>query len=888
MTPTPPPKWPDRFLEWYCNPALLEEIQGDAYEMYFRTVKTHSRTLANWQFAWNVLRFFRWSNIRRSRTPSPSWFMMLHHYYSVFKRSFIKQKGYSSLNIVGLGIGIAAFLLICQYISFELSYDNFHTNSDRIVRLVNDRYQQGKRTQHSTYCYPAVSPAMARELPEVESYARILVPGGETIVKADNQVYLGDHSLMVDEHFLSIFDFPLLIGDRNTVLKEKRTAVLTESIARKYFPLDDLRQAVGKEFYWSNETTPYTVAGICANLPDNSHIKFDILLAYSSLYNAKNTEPDDSWTWSNMRHYILLKPGTDMHQLETKLEAFSRQHFQGDKVTGSIEKFILQPLKDIHLHSDTEYEYADVANGKAVWGLFLAAVIIVVIAFLNYINLTTARTLDRAKEVGIKKALGATRAQLIRQFMTEAAAVGLLACILAVVMVHLFRRPFSEALSVEILSLPASIALHPDTMIIAGVVLLAGIVLSGWGPAILLSSYRPVAVLKGKFIRTTSGQSLRKALVIFQFAASCALVTMTLIVSQQIDYMRRVDLGINIQKTMVVAPPMRDAFDSTYMGRVRIFKNAVRELSAVSQAATSSHTPGDRPFRTFGIRVVGDAHNTQHTLSQIVVDEDFFPLYQTKLLAGRTFAAGDCHFDWNNVQHIVVNRSALKQFDLPLADAVGRQIIIQDKTWTIVGVVENFHQQSLHSAMEPMLFTPDYGTSNPTSIKLTGSNDQDAIQQIEAAFKKTFPDNAFHYSFLPDTFGKYYHNDTRFSAILKSFTALGVLISCLGLIALASYTAQQRTKEIGIRKVLGASIPSIITLLTVDFVKLVLVGTLVAIPLAYFPVQDWLTHYAYHISPGIALYILPIVILLAIAAVTLAVQVFATARTNPVDTLRYE
>jgi putative ABC transport system permease protein len=457
-----------------------------------------------------------------------------------------------------------------------------------------------------------------------------------------------------------------------------------------------------------------------------------------------------------------------------------------------------------------------------------------------------------------------------------------------VVFVQLLRGPFSEALSVEILSLRESVALHPDTMIIAGIVLIAGIILSGWGPAMLLSSYRPVAVLKGKFIHTNNGPSLRNALVIFQFAASCALVTMTLIVSQQLDYMRRVDLGINIQQTMIVAPPMRDAFDSTYMGRVRVFKNAVRQQSTVAQAATSSHVPGDRPFRTFGIRLEGDPQHTQHTLSQIVVDEDFFPLYQTRLLAGRTFLAGDCHFEWNKVQHIILNRSALKQFDLPLTDAVGRQIIIQGKAWTIVGVVENFHQQSLHNAMEPMLFTPDYGTSNPTSIKLTGGNDQAAIRQIQAAFEKTFPDNAFRYSFLSDSYSRYYHNDKRFGTILKSFTVVGVLISCLGLIALASYTAQQRTKEIGIRKVLGASIQNIIVLLSVDFIKLVLVGTLLAIPIAYFPVQDWLTDYAYHISPGILLYVLPIVTLLAIAALTLAAQVFSTANTNPADTLRYE
>lgn len=516
------------------------------------------------------------------------------------------------------------------------------------------------------------------------------------------------------------------------------------------------------------------------------------------------------------------------------------------------------------------------------------AIVILLIGFLNYINLTTARSLDRAKEVGVRKVMGAARIQLIKQFTIESTSICGFALLIAVLVSQLLQPTFAGVLEVNLPSLRDLSLTSSSTIALLAGILVVGVAISGFGPALIISSFQPVVVLKGKLLRSPKGQVLRKVLVVFQFTASCALVTATLIVSRQLNYMSEVDLGINIRHTMIVSPPMRAAFDSTYMGSVRAFKQAVVALPQVVSASTSSHIPGNRPFRTFGIRMFNGPGQTQHTMSQLVVDEDFFEMYQVKLVTGRMFTSTDCNFDWNKVNKIILNRSAVTLLGQSIDDVTGKELRIGDKVWTIVGVVENFHQQSLHSAIEPLLFTPDYGTFNPTSIRLSGGDNKGSIARIRSVFEKIFPDNAFNYSFLEDTFRNLYKGDSRFGVILNMFTGLALVISCLGLVGLSAHSARQRTREIGIRKVLGASVKSIIGLLSIDFIKLIVLAALLSIPVAYFPLKDWLMNYSYRISPGIVLYVLPIVAVLMIASLTITLQVLKTARTNPADTLKYE
>lgn len=812
---------------------------------------------------------------------------MLTSYFKITYRSLLKHKTFSLINILGLGISLAACILIFEYVSFEFSYDKFHSGSDRIYRIINNRYQNGKQIQHSTLSYPAVSPALVKDYPEIEGYSRILIPYGDAIIKTDNGVFPGDKTLFVDDNFFRIFDFRLLIGDTRSALSEKRSVVLSEQIARKYFRNDDLSEIVGKELYWGTEPQPYLIKGICQNVPKNSHLQFDILLSYSSL-GPRFFGSDESWTFSNVRHYLLLKEDTDHEVLQSKFKSFSERYFQGDKVTGSHEEFLLQALNDIHLYSDFEFEYAQTSNGKAVWIMFLVSMIILVIACINYVNLTIIRSVERAKEVGVRKTMGAARVHLIKQFVFESMSLSALALIVALLVVLGFQRSFNTTLETDV-SIWSIIAwTNSVTIAIFILILLVGLFLSGFYPALLLSSHKPVVVLKGKFLYTNQGQFLRRSLVVFQFTLSCTLVIVTGVVYKQFEYMDKVDLGLDINNTVIISPPMKTAYDSTYIGRVRTFKNAIQQLSNVAHVATSSHTPGTKPHRTFGIKLQGEASALEHAMNQLVVDEGFFNLYNITLLAGRRFEISDCNFNWNLVDKVIVNRKALEIFGLDISDAIGKKITIGNKTWTIIGVVGNFHQQSLHNAMEPMLFTPDYDTFNPVSIKLKSEDYRTVLSQLKSLFEKYFPDNAFSYSILEDTYENQYQDDRQFNSIINVFTVLAIIISCMGLIGLSSYTAMQRTKEIGIRKVLGASITSIVSLLSIDFITLVFLATLLSIPIAYFVGTKLLMNYAYRITPDAFLFAVPVVTILVIAGLTMNVQILKTAKMNPVDTLKYE
>jgi len=830
---------------------------------------------------------------------------MLRNYLIVALRNVLKNKVFSAINIFGLGIGLAACLLIFQFVSFELSYDKFNDKLDRIYRVTNNRFQNGKLIQHGTIMYPTIGPTMAKDYPEIEEYTR-LMPGGDMNVKADDRIFRGDDCHFVDNHFLSVFNFPLLAGLRESALKDPYTIVLTEKTARKYFGVQDknYNTTLGKVIYWGLDPQPYKVTGVCIDIPENSHIQFDVLVSYSSLITPKEHDADDSWTWSDMRHYLVLKPGADYKALESKFNDFSDRYFKGDKVSGSVEKFYLQPLRDAHLYSDYEYDIAKTASGKAVWAMLIVAGFILLIAWINYINLTTSRALDRAKEVGLRKVMGALKTQLIKQFIFESLLISAFAFLVAILIVQVAQRPFNQIIGSNLSLWKTLSNADSFTLSILVSLMLAGILLSGFYPAFVLSSYQPITVLKGKFQRSTGGSFLRKALVVFQFTSSAALITGTLIVSRQLKYMNEAELGINIHNTLIVQGPERTAWDSTFIQRVESYKHELTQIDGVINVTTSGRLPGDRLGRAFGIRLSEQPSSSHYTLSTMSVDYNFFDTYTISLLAGRKFLLTDHKVKFEDLNSVILNRNAVKLLGIDNAqNAVGREIVWGNKTivrsgqveqlngprmWTVVGVVDNFHQESLKKPMEPMIFRPAYSTYHPTSIKIRTEDSPRVIASVEKVFTALFPGNAFEYSFLEDKYNSQYNDDNRFGTIINIFTVLAIIISCLGLIGLSSYTAMQRTKEIGIRKVLGASLLSIVSLLSVDFIKLVLLATLVALPIAYIAMNNWLEGYAYKITLGWLAFLVPVILILVIAALTMSVQVVKTAMTNPTDTLKYE
>lgn len=889
-----PPKLAMNFLEWFCPAALYEGIEGDLLEQFEQDRQARGIFWARRALVWNVIRFFRPSIVLRNRFSIQIFdLIMFRNYLAIAYRNVLKNKGFSAINIFGLSIGLAACLLIVQFVSFELSYDKFHDKFDRIYRVTNDRFQNGALNQHGTITYPTIGPTMAKDYPEIEAYTRMM-PGGTLNVRVGDKNFRDEESLFADHHFFSVFSFRLLAGERSTALSERYNAVITAQTAKRYFGVTDgnYSNVIGKVFYEGRDPQPMVVKAVCEDFPANSHLQFDILIAYATLITPENHGADDSWGWSDMYHYLVLKPGVDYKELEKKFPAFSDRYFQGDKVSGSVEKFYLQPLRDTHLYSDYEYDFAVRASGKAVWAMLIVALFILIIAWINYINLTTSRAIDRAKEVGLRKVMGAYRGQLVKQFIFESLLITMLAFAVAFIFVGLFQAPFNQIVRSE-LSLAKIFALAtPATLAGFALVMLGGALLSGFYPAFVLSSYQPVTVLKGKFNRSARGNSLRKALVIFQFTASAALITGTLIVSRQLAFMNEAELGVEVEKIMIVRAPELMGWDSTFIERTESYKHALKQIDGVVNAATSNRVPAARLGRTFNVRLGDQPVETRYTMSMMAVDHDFMDTYGVKLLAGRKFVPTDYSARVEDLHALILNRRATALLGLSKPeDAVGKQLLWGNKElkyWDIIGVVDDYHQESLRNPMEAMVFRPMYSTYSPTSIRIRSEARQELIASVEQIYKQFFPGNSFEYFFLKDRYDDQYRDDHRFGKVVGIFTALAIIVSCLGLIGLSSYMAVQRTKEIGIRKILGASLASIVSLLSADFLKLVLVAALLSLPIAYFSMENWLASYAYRITPGVIHFILPIGIVLTIAVATISFQVIRAAQSNPADTLKHE
>ncbi|HEY8897155.1 MAG TPA: ABC transporter permease, partial [Niastella sp.] len=538
---------------------------------------------------------------------------MLKNYFKTAWRNLLKSKLFSVINIAGLSIGIAACLLILQYVSFQLSFDRFNKHAPDIYRVTNDRYQNGKLIQHGTITYSAIGKAMQDDFPEVINHARVR-PAGGIIIKGDKK--LGDQSgYAVDNSFLSMFSYPLVTGNKNNALTEPNTIILTETLVRKLFDVrgSDFRGIIGQMIQIDNGQ-PYKITGICKDPPENSHLSFSFLFSYSTLYNTWHwKQADYDFTDSDFWHYIQLKPGADYKALEAKLAAFSQRHFQGNKISGSDEKFFLQPLTRAHLYSDYEYEITRVASGRVVWSMAIIAALIILIAWVNYINLATAKSVERAKEVGVRKVSGATKSQLIKQFLTESFLINVMALIIAVLLVISVQQPFNDLiqqhLSLAYLFHNGLSGFNVVALLIAIIGL--GIFISGFYPAFVLSSFRPILVLKGKYFSSSKGINLRRALVVTQFAITVALIISSLVVYSQMRFVSKQSLGIDLSQVLIIRSPQLTQFDSTFIPKETAFQNELLTIPHVTRVANSWSVPGNEMGRDFDLSLRNDK-NAEH------------------------------------------------------------------------------------------------------------------------------------------------------------------------------------------------------------------------------------------------------------------------------------
>lgn len=819
---------------------------------------------------------------------------MLINYFKIALRNIRKNKLFSVINIAGLAIGMAACLLILQYVSFELSYDRFNTNAEDIYRVTNDRYQQGKLAQHGTITYSGVGKALKDDYPEIVNNARVEPSGDQVLINGDKK--MGDvNALFVDNSFLSMFSYPFVTGDSKNGLKQIYTVILTETIARKLFNVknNDFDKLIGKTIVITRDQQPYKITAICKDAPENSHLQFDVLISYNTLYagNGRWEQADYDFTDSDFWHYIQLKHGTNYKELEAKLDAFSQRHFQGTKVSGSIEKFYLQPLTKAHLYSDYEYEIGKTGNATIVWGLLVIAVLIIVIAWVNYVNLSTAKSLERAKEVGIRKVTGATRVQLIRQFLMESLVINLFAILLATLLVWLVQNSFNALIQHKLsLSYLWQKGYNGYAISIAVVALLiAGILGSGFYPAFVLSAFKPISVLKGKFITSSKGIVLRKVLVVTQFAITIALIIGSFVVYQQIRFLNAQQLGMNISQMLIVKPPLLTNWDSTFISKENSFKNELKQLPHIDGASVIGRIAGEEMSRVFNVKRTDVNTDDKFTMRRTSIDQDFIPLYNVKVLAGRNFTNTDFNPAFDKLHNVIVNAATVKQLGFPSSEAaIGKQVKFFGRDWDIVGVINDFHQKSLRYPIEPTIFQPSYGTDNPICVKVDTKDLPATITAIKAKYDAFFPGNYFDYYFLDEKFNRQYSDDQLFGKVFAIFAGFAIFIACLGLMGLSLFATAQRTKEIGVRKVLGASVANIVLLLSKDFIKLVLIAFMIATPAAWFVMHNWLYDFAYRIDIGWGLFAVAGLLAVAIALITISFQSVKAAVANPVKSLRTE
>lgn len=807
-------------------------------------------------------------------------------------RTLIRQKKLGLINIAGLSIGITACLLVLQYVSFQLSYDQFNKNVTDLYRVYNDRYQEGKKIQHSTLTYSGIGRAMQDDFPEVVDHTRIQL-SGENIIAWQNRKIGQQDVLFVDQSFLSMFSYKLLNGDIKKALTEPYTAILSERAAKKIFGLsgNDFSSVTGSLVTIGNGTTPYKITAICEDVPENSHLYFDILASFVSLYSGPHPmkEADYDFTQSNFWQYVQLRHGEDHKALEAKLAAFSQHHFQGNKVSGYEEKFYLQPLSKAHLYSDFEYEIGRTDSAVMVWGLLIIAVLIMIIAWVNYINLATARSAERAKEVGIRKVSGATKVQLVRMFLTEFVVINIIALVTSLVIVALVQDRFNALLQCK-LSLASIFQKGSNGYIIPAALIVsvtAGTFIAGAYPAFVLSSFRPVLVLKGRFISSAKGIMLRKALVIGQFTVTVILIIGSFVVYKQIKYMNRQDLGFNISQVLILRPPELTRQDSTFIDRKNSFIEELKQLPGVTAASTSWNRVGSEPGRSSSLRRADQESTVGVTMRQTGFSFGYLNVYQIKLMAGRDFTRNDFNKDFRKIHTLLINESAVKLLNFASSDdAIGKKLQSDDRQWEIVGVISNYHQRSLRYAVEPTIFLPAYGAGSSISIKLSADDIPATIAAIKEKYDAFFPGNLFDYTFADERFNAQYKSERLFGKVFALFSGFAIFIASLGLLGLSLFATLQRTKEIGLRKVLGASVASIVVLLSKDFIKLVLVALVIATPVAYFIMYRWLQNFAYRTPISWWIFIGAGILAVIIAIATISFQTIKAAIADPTKNLR--
>ncbi|MGK7390151.1 MAG: ABC transporter permease [Candidatus Cyclobacteriaceae bacterium M2_1C_046] len=895
MKRTEPPRIILRFLEWFCKPEYHADIEGDLLELYDRRVEDLGRSRANLLLFKDVLLLFR-PGITRSITnyKLTTHNGMIKSYFIMGWRSLLKSKLYSTLNVLGLTFGMVCFLLIGLYVHDELNFDSQHSQGDNIFRVITHQKTPANEATTVAAAGYMVAEESKETIPEVEMTTRMQRVGRANLFDPENPVNMQETITVADEFLLQVFDFPLIEGDRRTALKEPNSIVITEDLAMRIFGRTDVINKNLKFNFWQD---PLKVTGILKNHPQNSSFSFNSLMSESSLYSSEEDrlELESDWASTSFTVYALLSPDADPEPVSDKITELV--HANASLEPGTKVSYSLQPLKDMHLRSEGIIDGARNSNvdsipqGNPVYiTIFIfTAIFVLLIAGINYTNLSTARASTRLKEIGVRKTLGAVRGNIIRQFLVESLFTTIIAFLLSVVIVSLLLPDFNEFVNKQ-LSLFTSVGLRFWAAAV-GMIIAIGL-LSGGYAAMMLSSFNPVLLLKGLKLKKGGDFLVRKGLVILQFTISTIMIIATIVLFMQVRFLNNTDLGFNKDLMVVI-----DVNVSKARSNFEWVKNEMSKLATVRNVSVTSHVPGDwKDYVRLKFRKEGSTKEPQITY-MIGADNSFLSTYNIKLLNGRNLKNS------RDSSSILINEAAAKILGITEASeeviefteggfgSSFSPIIVNGDSYKtrVVGIVKDFHFQSLRKKIEPLIIanynTPIYPIDY-YSVKIQPHDIQATLDNLKSVMVANDPNDPFEYHFLDDQLARFYIEDQRSQTILGWVALASVVIACLGLFGLATYSAEQRLKEIGVRKVLGANILSLLALLSRDFVKMVLIACCIAFPIAWFGAKKWLQGYAYHIDMEWWIFVLAGIIATGIALLTVSYQAIKTAVVNPVDILR--
>jgi len=794
---------------------------------------------------------------------------MFRNYFITALRNLYKNKIFSLINVLGLSVGLASFVLISLYVYHECSMDRFHTKADRIYRIVEDLRTENELLFQATSS-PPMGPMLAKDFPEVESYVRF-TNDAVRVRKGDLSFYENE-TVLADSTLFEVFSFELLKGDPVKALTKPHTAVLTESAARKYF---DEENPLGQTLEMDGE--PYEITGVMRDVPDNSHFRFDIVLSFST-WSSENKENEmRAWFWNGFITYVLLREGASIEQLRAKMPAFIERNIE--KGGMYYEQLPLQPLTSIYLETPRSWENGKRGSVTNLYVLSAIALFTLLVACFNYVNLSTARATRRLKEVGLRKVLGAQRRMLITQFLGESVIVSLTATLIGLLITWSVLPSFNVLIESQL-----SFSILPESYYLFvglfGLGLLLGL-LSGAYPAMMISGFQPLQIFRPSFRGLFTHQSFRKLLVSLQFVISICLVAGTLLVFDQLNMVREADLGFIRDATVILKynhhESVRDHLD--------VVRNELLSVGGVASVTASHTVPGESTTNLYSMIEIEDGKMSPTNINTNFVDHDFLPAYGIPIVGGRNFSRD---FPADDTTAFVVNETAASDFGWTIQNAIGKKVEQGGKKGIIIGVAKDYHYRSLHHKVDPLLLTLNKYPMSKLSIRISSNNIPGVMSVLEEKWKRLTPGLPFAWSFLDQDYNRLYEADAKLGKVTGVFSMLAIFVGCLGLLGLTSFSVERRVKEIGIRKVLGASAGDVVYVISSEFIKLIGIAFFISVPVTYYLIVQWLGNFTARITIGPSSFVLAGAAVLAMTWLTVSYLSFKAAGTNPSEALRNE